>query len=95
MALGHQRSLISIEMVDGWFNRLKYFLKKEVPDSESLLQDPTRIFNADESVFPLSITNGKVLTERVFDMSIKCAPVIKAKLQWLYASMQSEIMCHI
>ncbi|XP_053392074.1 uncharacterized protein LOC128554789 [Mercenaria mercenaria] len=64
MALGHQRSHINFEMIDGWFNGLKSFLKQEVPDWESLLQDPRRIFNADKSGSPLSVTSGKVLTEK-------------------------------
>ena len=64
MELGHQRALISKEMVDGWFDGLKTYLQKEVPDWEAMINDPRRIFNADESGFPLSITNGKVLTDK-------------------------------
>ena len=64
MALGHQRSHINLEMIEGWFNGLTSYLKKEVPDVDAFLRDPRRIFNADESGFPLSVTDGKVLTEK-------------------------------
>ncbi|KAH3782888.1 hypothetical protein DPMN_160810 [Dreissena polymorpha] len=64
MALGHQRALISIEMVEGWFAGLKTYQLEEVADWEALLNDPSRIFNVDEREYPLSVTNGKVLTNK-------------------------------
>ena len=35
-----------------------------MPDWEELINDPKRLFNADESGFPLSVNGGKVLAER-------------------------------
>ena len=62
--LGHQRSLISKPMIDNWFSTLYKFLQEEVNDWESLLKDPRRFFNADESGFPLCLKTGRVLAEK-------------------------------
>ncbi|XP_060583014.1 uncharacterized protein LOC132739337 [Ruditapes philippinarum] len=48
-------------MVDGWYKGLFEYLEKEVPDFQKLIGDPKRIFNADESGFPISVTSKKVL----------------------------------
>ena len=39
-------------------------LSEEVPDGKAILQDPSRIYNADESGFPLCPKQGKVLAMR-------------------------------
>ena len=66
IALVHQRSQINLEMIEGWFNGLTSYLKKEVPDVDGFLLDPRRIFNADEIGFPSSLKDGKVRTEIVY-----------------------------
>ncbi|MEW8546491.1 MAG: hypothetical protein AB2693_23480 [Candidatus Thiodiazotropha sp.] len=60
-ALGKERAIISFEMVENWFRCLQTYLQKEIADPESLVRDPRRIFNADESGFPLCATTGRVL----------------------------------
>lgn len=50
-----------MEMVTGWFNTLKEHLKSEVPGWEDMFKDPRRVFNADESGFPLCTTTGRVI----------------------------------
>ncbi|XP_033760780.1 jerky protein homolog-like [Pecten maximus] len=62
-ALGHERAAISVPMVEARYDGLFTFLEKEVPNSELLIQNPRRIFNADESGFPLCMKCGKVLTQ--------------------------------
>ena len=64
MVLGHQWACIMKEMADGWFTGLQSFLEKEIPDWESLVKDPRRLFNADESGFLLCVMSGKVLAEK-------------------------------
>lgn len=39
-------------------------MKKEVPNYKDLISDPRRIFNADESGFPISIKSSKVLAPK-------------------------------
>ena len=60
-ALGRERAIISFEMIEQWFDTLQSYLKKEIKDHEMLVQDPRRIFNADESGFPLCATTSRVL----------------------------------
>ena len=43
-----------------WHNLYKY-LEEEVPDYESMVKSPRRIFSSDESGFPLHVKTGKVL----------------------------------
>lgn len=64
MTLGHQRAIINKEMIQGWFVNLEEFLRREVPGRKDLVKDPRRIFNADESGFPLCVNTGKVLTPK-------------------------------
>ena len=64
MSLGHERAIISADMLQGWFDGVNSFLEKEIPSWKQLLNDPRRIFNADESGFPLSVDLGKVLAPR-------------------------------
>ncbi|XP_060791261.1 homeobox and leucine zipper encoding b isoform X2 [Neoarius graeffei] len=60
--LARERASISFEMLQGWYKGLSSFLEKVVPDFQSLINDPRRIFNADESGFPLCVTSNQVLT---------------------------------
>ena len=64
LSLGHERAIISKEMLQVWFDGVHTFLEKEIPDWKLLLKDPRRIFNADESGFPLCVSSGKVLAPR-------------------------------
>ena len=64
MSLGHERSKVSQEMVEGWFNGLFRFLEKEVPDFEKVIKNPRRIFNGDESGFPLYAKQNRVLAPK-------------------------------
>ena len=51
-------------MIEEWFNGLTAYLEKEVPDWQSMLKDPRRSFNTDESVFPLCVNTGKLIAEK-------------------------------
>ena len=64
VVLGHQWACITKEMVDTWFTGFQSFLVKEIPDWEILVKYPRRLFNADESGFPLCVKSGKVLAEK-------------------------------
>ncbi|XP_053376472.1 uncharacterized protein LOC128547525 [Mercenaria mercenaria] len=64
MNLGHQRAIVNLAMVEGWYAGLYEYLKSEVQDYENLVKDPRRIFNADESGFPLCFKTGKVLASK-------------------------------
>ena len=61
MSLGHERAQVTMEKIQGWYAGVKMFLQKEIPNYEELLSDPRRIFNADESGFPLQAKGGRVL----------------------------------
>ncbi|XP_053392934.1 uncharacterized protein LOC128555225 [Mercenaria mercenaria] len=64
MCLGHHRAVVNMAMIQGWFDGLVEHLQSEVQDYQSLLKDPRRLFNCDESGFPLCLKTGKVLAER-------------------------------
>lgn len=61
MALGQERASISYDMILGWYDVLFAFLEKEIPDYRNMLKDPRRVFNADESGFPLAVKSGRVI----------------------------------
>ena len=53
---------LSKEVILQWFSKIRtYFADKEL---NHVLQDPTRIFNIDESGFPLAKKNKSVLAKR-------------------------------
>ena len=64
MSLGHERSVVNIGMIRGWYDGVFNYLKKEVPGYESLVNSSRRIFNADESGFPLAVKAGRVMAEK-------------------------------
>ena len=55
---------ITIPHITGWFAELQIYLQTEVPDYEQIIQDPRRIWNMDESGFPLSVKKGKALAKQ-------------------------------
>ena len=57
--LGTERALITYQEVEELFRKLYEFLAAEVTDCQAVLQNPQRIFNADESGFPLSAKKKK------------------------------------
>jgi len=61
--LGTHRATISPESVRRWFGDLESYLRKEGYDD--ILKDLSRIYNCDESGFPLSPNTGFVLVPRV------------------------------
>lgn len=63
-ALTQQRAGITLQMVQNWFHGLETFLKSEVPDWADMMGNPTRVFNADETGFPLSAKFGCVLAPK-------------------------------
>ena len=63
MMLGHQRAFVNMEMINTWCSNLFKFLQDEVTGYEDMIQDPRRIFKADESGFPLCFKTGKVLAQ--------------------------------
>ncbi|XP_053403175.1 uncharacterized protein LOC128558284 [Mercenaria mercenaria] len=64
MCLGHHRSVVNMAMIQGWFDGLVEHLQSEVQDYQSLLKDPRRLFNCEQSGFPLCLKTRKVLAER-------------------------------
>jgi len=63
MSLWHERAAVTLEKIEAWFKCVHAFLENEFKDEHvSLLTDPRRIFNADESGFPLAVKPGRVLT---------------------------------
>ena len=64
IGLGHERSVVNMEIIKGWYDGVYNLLKKEVPDHETLLTSPRRVFNADESGFPFAPKPGRVLAEK-------------------------------
>lgn len=64
MTLGHQRAFAYKAMIDDWFAGLFKYLAKEVPDHEVLMNDPRRIFSADESGFLFCFETGKGPAEK-------------------------------
>lgn len=63
-ALGHERAAVTLEKLEAWFKGVTEFLKAEVTDYEAMMNDPSRIFNADETGHPLSTKTGVVLAEK-------------------------------
>lgn len=61
MQLGKERAVITPKRIEAWFRNLRDFLQHEDNDP-ALIGDPSRIYNADESGFPLSLKSGKVLS---------------------------------
>ena len=64
MSLGHERAIVNIDMISSWYDGLYKYLNKEVPEYENMIKNPKRIFNADESGFPLQVKTGKVLAPK-------------------------------
>ena len=44
-----------------WLNNMADFVKKEWPGAEDILDDPSRIFNIDETGFAFDANGGRVL----------------------------------
>jgi len=62
MSLGHESAAVTLDKIEAWFKGVHAFLENEFKDEHiSLLTDPRRIFNADESGFPLAVKPGRVL----------------------------------
>lgn len=66
---GKERAIISREKVNRWFDDFKNYIMYEVKDP-SVLTDPTRIYNADESGFSLCASKGSKV------VGSKGAPVV-------------------
>ena len=62
--LGRERAVVSIEKIKSWYDGLFQYLEKEVADWQAMVKDPRRVFNCDESGFPLSVSSGRVLSPR-------------------------------
>nr|CAI5846043.1 unnamed protein product [Callosobruchus analis] len=60
--INRSRSLVTEEFIRSWFKDLTSFLEKN--NWIDVMEDPTRIFNADESGFSLCPKTGKVLAPR-------------------------------
>jgi hypothetical protein len=62
--LGRERAIISQESINKWYDDLKAFFENEVDGGMTFFQDPSRIYNADETGCPLEPPSGNVLTPR-------------------------------
>ena len=61
--LGYDRSIVSKTDILEWFGGLQLYLLGEVLDFEALQKDPRRIYNCDESGFPLQVKKRRVMAE--------------------------------
>ncbi|XP_053403149.1 uncharacterized protein LOC123555840 [Mercenaria mercenaria] len=66
--LGKERAIISPEKVSKWFEDFKHYIEEEVGDKD-LLNDPSRIYNADETGVSLCTKGNQVIV-------LKGAPVV-------------------
>ena len=83
--LGHQRARVNENQVRGWFTNLVTFLREEHQiDAEEFFSNTnaSRIFNLDESGFPLAGTTGKlkIITARGAKNVYKLAPDTKEQI---------------
>lgn len=62
--LGPERAIISQESINKWHDYLKAFFENEVDGGMAVFEDPSRIYNADETGCPLEPPSGKVLAPR-------------------------------
>jgi len=67
--LGKERAIISKEKISKWFEDLQTYVNKEIKEP-GLLEDPSRIYNADESGFSLCPSKGSKV------VGSKGAPVV-------------------
>ena len=58
--LGKERAVITPAKIEAWFHDFQHFIDTEVGD-KSILKDPSRLYNADESGFSLCPKTGNVL----------------------------------
>ncbi|KAJ8929036.1 hypothetical protein NQ314_018305 [Rhamnusium bicolor] len=58
-SLSGSRAKLTREYIKSWFQQLETFLKES--NAQSILQDPSRILNGDESGFSICPKTGKVL----------------------------------
>ena len=68
LQLGKERAIISPEKINNWFTEFISYVHNQMKD-DSVLKDPSRLYNADESGFSLCVTTGKVI-------GYKGAPVV-------------------
>ena len=61
--LGYDRVKVTKEQLLCWFGELQGFLMVEVEDAATLITDPRRFFNCDESGFPLQAKKKRVLAK--------------------------------
>ena len=65
--LGRERAIISQEFINKWYDDLHYvkaFFENEVDGGMTVFQNPSRIYNTDETSCPLEPPSGKVLAPR-------------------------------
>lgn len=68
LQLGKERAILSAEKIERWFSDLKLYVETELGDP-TILTDPSRMYNADESGFSLCVKGSKVI-------GCKGAPVV-------------------
>lgn len=83
--LGFQRAYVSENQIRKWFKSLESYLREEFALTASEFLSETnsdRVFNLDESGFPLQGTNGKmkIITERGLKTVHKLAPDTKQQI---------------
>ncbi|XP_071138373.1 uncharacterized protein [Mytilus edulis] len=62
--LGKERAMVSPFKIKKWFEDFTKYMTEEVEGGMDILKDPSRLYNADESGFPLCPKTSKVLTMR-------------------------------
>ena len=61
--LGKERAIITEEKIERWFTDYEQYITSEIKEP-TLLQDPSRLYNADESGFTLCPKSGKILAKK-------------------------------
>ncbi|CAG2184851.1 unnamed protein product [Mytilus edulis] len=59
--LGKERAMVSPFKIKKWFEDFSKYMAEEVEGGMDILKDPSRLYNADESGFPLCPKTSKVL----------------------------------
>ena len=60
--LSREHCEVLFDNIHGWFTEFESYLKNM--NNEDILEDPTRIYNCDETGFPLAPKSGKVIAHR-------------------------------
>lgn len=79
-ALGKERAMLSSSKLEEWFAKFEEFMASdEIIDGEEILSDPRRLFNCDESGFPLQEKQRRFLPHEEPKMCTSLVTVISTR----------------